>query len=165
MEACWAHNPEVRRSKLRSAKYNFFFLFYYATVGQHSVRKVQFSSNCVPLAQRIARWTSNPKVLGSIPRWDDSKTLLIFGPTDFYLAKAYFCNMSEWPSGLRRQTQGSKPCFPVGSEYEISGPLMRAGVRIPFLTNTFFNLIFRVQVKVPCLSISPLPISGDIAQW
>ena len=24
----------------------------------------------VPLAQRIARWTSNPKVLGSIPRWD-----------------------------------------------------------------------------------------------
>ena len=22
-----------------------------------------------PLAQRIARWTSNPKVLGSIPRW------------------------------------------------------------------------------------------------
>ena len=24
-----------------------------------------------PLAQRIARWTSNPKVLGSIPRWDD----------------------------------------------------------------------------------------------
>ena len=27
--------------------------------------------NHVPLAQRIARWTSNPKVLGSIPRWDD----------------------------------------------------------------------------------------------
>ena len=25
----------------------------------------------VPLAQRIARWTSNPKVLGSTPRWDD----------------------------------------------------------------------------------------------
>ena len=24
-----------------------------------------------PLAQRIARWTSNPKVLGSIPRWVD----------------------------------------------------------------------------------------------
>jgi hypothetical protein len=30
-----------------------------------------FSSQ-VPLAQRIARWTSNPKVLGSIPRWDDN---------------------------------------------------------------------------------------------
>ena len=26
----------------------------------------------VPLAQRIARWTSNPKVLGSTPRWDDN---------------------------------------------------------------------------------------------
>ena len=24
----------------------------------------------VPLAQWIARWTSNPKVLGSTPRWD-----------------------------------------------------------------------------------------------
>ena len=52
MEACWAHNPEVRRSKLRSAK------IFVDTLG-------------VPLAQRIARWTSNPKVLGSIPRWDE----------------------------------------------------------------------------------------------
>ena len=60
-----------------------FFLFYYATVGQHSVRKVQFSINCVPLAQRIARWTSNPKVLGSIPRWDDSKLFWIFGQLTF----------------------------------------------------------------------------------
>ncbi len=25
----------------------------------------------VPLAQRIARWTSNPKVPGSIPGWDE----------------------------------------------------------------------------------------------
>ena len=27
-------------------------------------------STSVPLAQWIARWTSNPKVLGSTPRWD-----------------------------------------------------------------------------------------------
>ncbi len=27
VEACWAHNPEVRRSKLRSAKNIFFFFF------------------------------------------------------------------------------------------------------------------------------------------
>ena len=47
----------------------------------------------VPLAQRIARWTSNPKVLGSIPRWDD-----LF----FFLHH----QLSGWPSGLRRQTQG-----------------------------------------------------------
>jgi hypothetical protein len=33
----------------------------------------------VPLAQRIARWTSNPKVLGSIPRWDEHD-FLPFGP-------------------------------------------------------------------------------------
>lgn len=60
--------------------------------------------------------------------------------------------MSEWPSGLRRQTQGSKPCFPVGSEYEISGPLMRAGVRIPFLTNTFS------PPYLPSASQSPLSL-------
>ena len=35
-------------------------LFWFRKVHQH-----------VPLAQRIARWTSNPKVLGSIPRWDE----------------------------------------------------------------------------------------------
>lgn len=61
--------------------------------------------------------------------------------------------MSEWPSGLRRQTQGSKPCFPVGSEYEISGPLMRAGVRIPFLTNLFF-----IQPYLPCAGQSALSL-------
>ena len=47
VEACWAHNPEVRRSKLRSAR---------NILCQHD-----------PLAQRIARWTSNPKVAGSSP--------------------------------------------------------------------------------------------------
>ena len=26
---------------------------------------------CVPVAQRIARWTSNPKVVGSIPTRDE----------------------------------------------------------------------------------------------
>ena len=39
----------------------------------------------VPLAQRIARWTSNPKVLGSIPRWDD-----LFCPTNPTV------RMAEW---------------------------------------------------------------------
>ena len=37
----------------------------------------------VPLAQRIARWTSNPKVLGSIPRWDEKYFLVIFGAETF----------------------------------------------------------------------------------
>ena len=31
-----------------------------------------FEMNIVPLAQWIARWTSNPKVLGSTPRWDEN---------------------------------------------------------------------------------------------
>ena len=34
------------------------------------ILRVMYQSG-VPLAQRIARWTSNPKVLGSIPRWDE----------------------------------------------------------------------------------------------
>ena len=38
----------------------------------------------VPLAQRIARWTSNPKVLGSTPRWDD----------DFFLFSRLLCDMA-----------------------------------------------------------------------
>ena len=50
----------------------------------------------VPLAQRIARWTSNPKVLGSIPRWDETQPIL-----------SDSSQLSGWPSGLRRQTQGS----------------------------------------------------------
>ena len=32
----------------------------------------QMVVNVVPLAQWIARWTSNPKVLGSTPRWDEN---------------------------------------------------------------------------------------------
>ena len=43
------------------------------------VDQIDLSGYHVPLAQRIARWTSNPKVLGSIPRWDVNK-LLSFSP-------------------------------------------------------------------------------------
>ena len=39
--------------------------------------------NVVPLAQWIARWTSNPKVLGSTPRWDENILLkLVDGLVD-----------------------------------------------------------------------------------
>ena len=68
VEACWAHNPEVRRSKLRSASYS---LLHCNHRINHFWILVLYCSYHVPLAQRIARWTSNPKVLGSIPRWDD----------------------------------------------------------------------------------------------
>ncbi len=52
--------------------------------------------------------------------------------------------MSGWPNGLRRQTQGLAllPCR-EGSQWETSGPLERAEVQIPFLTNIFWrNLDF-----------------------
>ena len=45
-------------------------------------------------------------------------------------------SLSGWPSGLRRQTQGL-PCSPIESYNENSGPLMRAWVRIPLLTELF----------------------------
>ena len=35
----------------------------------------------VPLAQWIARWTSNPKVLGSTPRWDDAVYIFLLFPS------------------------------------------------------------------------------------
>ena len=107
VEACWAHNPEVRRSKLRSAK------IFVDTLG-------------VPLAQRIARWTSNPKVLGSIPRWDDS----------FFLVQTVNVRMAEWS-----KAPDSRHCFaPLIESCENSGPRMRAWVQIPLLTNQFFFL-------------------------
>ena len=73
VEACWAHNPEVGRSKLPSAITFFLPLFCLSPLDPF---KIPESSQSVPLAQRIARWTSNPKVLGSIPRWDDTNLFL-----------------------------------------------------------------------------------------
>ena len=47
----------------------------------------------VPLAQRIARWTSNPKVLGSIPRWDEN----------IFLRKNIFSSQlgKQWPKRIK----------------------------------------------------------------
>ena len=47
-----------------------------------------------------------------------------------------FLWVSGWPSGLRRQTQG-RALFPDREQLEISGPLLRAWVRIPHLTKFF----------------------------
>ena len=78
-------------------------------------------------------------------------------PGRYHVSILQSLNMSVWPSGLRRQTQGEKPCFLIGSENEISGPLMRAGVRIPFLTTTIFGRTFPVcrrWIFCPCKSLS-----------
>ena len=47
----------------------------------------------VPLAQRIARWTSNPKVLGSIPRWDDFFFLFLL--YFIFIVKGFFRKKKE----------------------------------------------------------------------
>ena len=106
-------------------------------------------SEHVPLAQRIARWTSNPKVLGSIPRWDEHD---FFFPLDYLSFSPRYkhvkgdVRMAEWS---KAPDSRFNPCFLIGSEYEISGPLMRAGVRIPFLTKTFFISLMK-QCKCKC---------------
>ena len=66
----------------------------------------------VPLAQRIARWTSNPKVLGSIPRWDDRffvKQLLLYSILTFS-----FFSLQLYPhpyAGLLSQKAVQNPMY------------------------------------------------------
>ena len=54
MEACWAHNPEVRRSKLRSAKFFFskpeLFIYVWLKIIFATYFKPQFSSSKVILS-------------------------------------------------------------------------------------------------------------------
>ena len=47
--------------------------------------------------------------------------------------------LSGWPSGLRRQTQGFNLALHSVSMVESSGPRMWAWVRIPLLTKYFFE--------------------------
>ena len=99
MEACWAHNPEVRRSKLRSAKF--------------------FFQNKKSLINILA------KIISSI-----------YFKLKFLISKVI---LSGWPSGLRRQTQGTCLTPMIRSCRENSGPRMRAWVQIPLLTATFWK--------------------------
>ena len=50
--------------------------------------------------------------------------------------------LSGWPSGLRRQTQGTCLTPMIGSCRENSGPRMRAWVQIPLLTATFWKIFY-----------------------
>ena len=68
--------------------------------------------------------------------------------------------MAEWS---KAPDSRFTPCFLIGSKYENSGPLMRAGVRIPFLTITF-TLSFDKKQNTP-QTLPLFLLSGDIAQW
>ena len=64
--------PITQRSVDRNYALLIIFVFQLTQRDQlYFIPGCQFVSVAVPLAQRIARWTSNPKVLGSIPRWDE----------------------------------------------------------------------------------------------
>ena len=58
---------------------------------------------------------------------------------------------SGWPSGLRRQPQGT-PSLLIAEAYENSGPLMRAWVRIPLLTKYFLLNVDNCNLN--CCSIA-----------
>ena len=83
MEACWAHNPEVRGSKPRSAKY----------FGRSS-------SLYAPRSLGVVVITSALHAEGRQFDPGTDHCLLCFNIADQSF------NMSGWPSGLRRQTQG-----------------------------------------------------------
>ena len=55
--------------------------------------------------------------------------------------------LSGWPSGLRRQTQGTCLTPMIRSCKENSGPRMRAWVQIPLLTAIFLVSLFNIHVE------------------
>ena len=61
-----------------------------------------------PLAQRIARWTSNPKVLGSIPRWVEKWYFDFVHPQVYYAVR-----MAEWS---KAPDSRCTPCFAIQSK-------------------------------------------------
>ena len=61
-----------RNYALLEKSFVFFHLIFLPPLHFLHVKEYHACVHCIqqdPLAQRIARWTSNPKVLGSIPRW------------------------------------------------------------------------------------------------
>ena len=97
--------------------------------------------------------------------------------TYFGSNKSVISVTSRLPSSNVRMAEWSKapdsrfiPCSLIGSRLENSGPLMRAGVRIPFLTNIFpakheLKLLPSLHGIMLLTDYIQLGIPGDIAQW
>ena len=71
VETCWAHNPEVRGSKLRSANFSFSFTNFAPHCLQD--KKISRENELSPIQQQQsgaveACWACNPEVRGSKPR-------------------------------------------------------------------------------------------------
>ena len=133
VEACWAHNPEVRRSKLRSAKTKFFssVLFFFSFL---YFRRQQGPQMC-PRTPNMTHQRRGQRVRLLIQRsWVRSPDGLQTVLPD--------TKMSGWPSGLRRQTQGIILALRYGVGSREFWSSMRAWVRIPFLTNNFWHTFF-----------------------
>ena len=113
--------------------FSFFFLFLDDAFFVQSIQWSNLQKNSmlishisppVPLAQRIARWTSNPKVLGSIPRWDDRffvKQLLLYSILTFS-----FFSLQLYPH----------PYAGLLSQKVVQNPIYQSNVQFVYLTFT-----------------------------
>merc|ERR1712002_1328298 len=100
---------------------------------------VLYWSYHVPLTQRIARWTSNPKVLGSIPRWDDRffvKQLLLYSILIFS-----FFSLQLYPH----------PYAGLLSQKVVQNPIYQSKVQFLYLTYTAsFRGVAVITSVYPC---------------
>ena len=110
---------------------------------------------CFHMESRVAQWKrAGPITQRSVDRNYALLSFFFSKPELFIYAwlkitfatyfKPQFFNskviLSGWPSGLRRQTQGTCLTPMIRSCKENSGPRMRAWVQIPLLTATFFEI-------------------------
>ena len=90
----------------------------------------------VPLAQRIARWTSNPKVLGSIPRWDENTFVLnvaIPSPSNFFGSCLSYSFLSVVVITCASHAQGRR--FEPGRKQKFFSPTSISSKIILWLTH------------------------------
>ena len=89
--------------------------------------------SCVPLAQWIARWTSNPKVLGSTPRWDD----------DFFLLSRLLCDLA--PPEVQAKISSFLSVAVITCASHAQGRRFEPGRKHPYFSSSA-SLAFVVEV-------------------
>ena len=113
VEACWAHNPEVRRSKLRSAKAFFVKSHYWSSIPSVS------SSLCIPITKcddkhkKLAPWIQPIDVFENWKKLHTSTwignefasdTFLKVQTQNTYSCKTSFGVVLQWRNRLARRT-------------------------------------------------------------
>ena len=120
MEACWAHNPEVRGSKPRSAM----FSFYRFCSTLFTIPKLSHQKELVPLQQQQsgaveACWAHNPEVRGSKPR-SAKLSFYRFSSTLFIIPK--LSHQKELSPVQQQQSGSVEACWAHNPEVRGSKP-------------------------------------------